>query len=66
MLAIQFLGWADFARALVQIVPPVVAAVFHDDGAAGALEHDYVLDAGAFGERFIHRILEAHFLAAPP
>src|ERR1035437_2743511 len=66
MLAVQLLSGTDFANAFVETVPPVVAAFLHGDGAAGALMDDDVADGGAIGERFIHRVLEADFLAAPP
>src|ERR1035437_8646100 len=58
MLAVQLFGGTDFADALLEIVPPVVAAFLHGDGAAGALVDDDVADGGAIGERFIHRVLE--------
>ena len=66
MLAIERLGGAVFANALVERVPPVVAALLHDDGAAGAFQHDHVAHAGASGQRFVHGVLEPHLFAAPP
>ena len=66
MFAIERLGGAGIAHALVERVPPVIPALLHDDGAAGAFQHDHVAHAGASGQRFVHRVLEPHLFAAPP
>jgi len=59
MLAIERLGGTVFANALIERVPPVVATLLHDDGTAGAFEHDHVADAGHPASRFVHCVLEA-------
>src|SRR5215472_13259254 len=66
MLAVELFRRAFLAYTLIEIVPPVVAAILPRDRAAGALVDDHVFDAGAIGERFIYRIFETHFFAAPP
>ena len=47
-----------------QIVPPVVAALDHLDGRAGAAVDDHVLDGGAGGHGLVDGALELDFVAA--
>ena len=47
-----------------QVVPPVVAAVDHVDGRAGAPVDDDVLHGGAGGHGFVDGALELDFVAA--
>ena len=49
-----------------QVVIPVVAAGFHVDLLAGALDHDHVLDDGRAVDRFVGHLLEVDRLAAQP
>ncbi len=66
MLAVQLFGGTDFTDTLIEIVPPVVAAFQHGNGAAGAFVDDDVADGRAIDERFVHGVFEADFLAAAP
>ena len=48
----------------VQIVPPGIAARLHYQLGTGAPVNDHVAHSRALGQRFIHRGLQLHFLAA--
>ncbi len=53
-------------QSVVELVPPVVAAVLHRDVVAGAAEDDALLRDRRGGHRFVGDLLERHRRAATP
>src|SRR5436190_21877918 len=66
MLAIERLGGTVFGDGFVERVPPMVAALFHRNVAAGTPVNNDVADGGAIGESFVDGVFEANLLAPAP
>src|SRR6476659_10671496 len=64
MLGVELNGGTVLAHGLQQLVPPVIAARFHLDVAAGALVYDHVSDTLAITNRLIYNRLESDLAAA--